>query len=276
MLTPCQKTISFVFSNPSAGSKSINLTVKVNSAEVLNTCIDASDHVDEQISYVSPQFTACPLSIVEATITPYTNGSCTGQSCTPIIKSGGGSTLPVLFASFSATRSTSNTVLLKWETVTEINNKGFGLERMTNVNSWERVSFITSQTANGNSNSRLSYQFTDLNNNKGISQYRIKQTDLDGNFKYSEIRAVPGDQQGAAILLFPNPSMDGKLTVLFANATPRAISLMDMTGRTVKQWSPYQNNSLFITGLTPGLYTIRSLNQASGTVDTEKIMINAR
>lgn len=275
-INPCLRSVSFDFINPSNGSKRINLTVNVNNVTMINTCIDASGQQSVQRNYTSSQFVSCSLNNVEVTITPFTGSNCGNNPCAPTVISIAGSPLPVVFTSFNASRNASNTVLLKWETVTEINNKGFGLERSTNGNDWEAIAFIASQAGDGNSNSRLGYQYTDLNTNKAITQYRIKQMDLDGNYKYSEVRAVQGDQQDARTVVFPNPSTDGNLTIVFADAAPRDISLLDMTGRTIKQWRGFQNNSLAISSLTTGMYTVRTLNKATGTMSTEKILINAR
>ncbi|MDZ4796399.1 MAG: T9SS type A sorting domain-containing protein [Bacteroidota bacterium] len=274
-VNPCLRTVSFDFINPTSGNKRINLTITVSGVTVINTCIDATGMIGIQRNYTSSPFIVCSLSELEIAITPYTGNDCLGP-CAPPIKSIGGSPLPVLFASFDASRSNANTVQLKWATVTETNNKGFSLERMTNGNSWEPVVFVNSQASEGNSNSKLNYQYTDLNNIKGITQYRIKQTDLDGNYKYSEIRAVQGEKQDARTVVFPTPSTDGNVTVLFADAASRDISLLDMTGRTLKQWKAYQNNSLAINSLTSGMYSVRTLNQATGLATTEKIIINAR
>jgi len=183
--------------------------------------------------------------------------------------------LPVDFKSFTATRNRSN-VLLKWETASEQNNSGFAVER--NISGlWEQVAFIPSQAANGNSNDALSYQFTDLNNTKGITQYRIRQVDFDTKSKYSEIRSVRGDGQKGKIIIYPNPSTNGKVNVVFeeTNVT-RDISVVDMTGRTVKQIKGVTNNNITIDNLTPGMYTLRVFVPATGDQTVGKIMVNKR
>lgn len=274
-VNPCHRTVSFDFINPTNGNKGINVTIKVDGIEVMNICLDASGHKDEVRNFITPQFTACSVSNIDVAITPKSNASCSGASCAATIRSIGGAPLPVIFSSFTATKNSNSTVLLKWETVTEINNRGFTIER-NNSGNWEQVGFTASQSADGNSSSVLQYQFTDINNNKNITQYRIRQTDFDGKNKYTEIRTVRGEQTAAKTIVFPNPSNDGKLTVLFADASPRNISLLDMTGRTLKQWNAYQQNSLQVTSLTSGMFTIRYQDLQTGTVYTEKLLINAR
>lgn len=207
-------------------------------------------------------------------LTPVTGNNCTGGGCASTITSIGGAPLPVIFSSFNTSRNNS-LVILKWETATEINNKGFFIEKSINGD-WHQVAFVPTQTIDGNSTANLSYQFTDNNNTKGISQYRIKQTDIDGQFKYSEVRAVRGNEQEAKTTVFPNPSIDGNVTVLFADAAVREIMITDMAGRTVKQWNGYNGNSLSVTNLTPGMYTVRSINRETTEMQVQKMIVAGR
>lgn len=183
--------------------------------------------------------------------------------------------LPVDFKSFTATRSKSN-VMVKWVTSTEINNSGFAVER--NVNgTWEQVAFVPSQAPNGNSSSDLSYQYIDLNNTKGISQYRIKQVDIDSKSKYSDIRSVKGDGQIGKIIVYPNPTADGKVNVVFDDASvTRTITVSDMSGRTVKQISGISNNNITIDNLLPGVYSLRVFVPETGEQSVMKVVVNKR
>ena len=184
--------------------------------------------------------------------------------------------LPVDFKSFSATRNHSN-VLLKWETLTEKNNTGFAVER--NINgSWEQISFVASLATGGNSTDILSYQFTDFNNIKGISQYRIRQIDFDNRSKYSEIRSVRGESQIGQVIVYPNPSIDGRVNVSFEEASGirRDVSVADMSGRTLRQWRGITNNNLQIENLQPGMYTLRVVVPETGEQTVTKIVVNKR
>ncbi|MBI5858508.1 MAG: T9SS type A sorting domain-containing protein [Sphingobacteriales bacterium] len=183
--------------------------------------------------------------------------------------------LPVDFKSFTATRNRSN-VLLKWETAFEVNNTGFAIERNTN-GSWEQVGFVASQAPGGNSTDVLSYQFIDNNNLKGISQYRLKQIDFDSKSKYSEIRSVRGDGQAGTVIVYPNPTIDGKVKVSFEDAlSVRDVSVMDMNGRLVKQYKGITNNNLQIENLQPGMYTLKVVVPATGEQTVTKIVVNKR
>lgn len=184
--------------------------------------------------------------------------------------------LPVNFASFTAKREQTN-VKLVWQTATEINNSGFAIER--NINgTWEQVGFVPSQAPAGNSSDLLTYTYIDANSAKGITQYRIRQIDFDNKSAYSQILAVRGTDSPAKTIIYPNPSFDGRVNVVFddANNGLRDVSLMDMSGRIVKQWNGISNNNLTIDNLTPGFYSLRVVVRETGMQSVEKIVINKR
>ena len=182
--------------------------------------------------------------------------------------------LPVTFKSFTATRTARTTVALKWETASEIDNRGFAIQRNMGDNIWEQVAFINSQASDGNSSSTLTYTFNDMNSNKGMTQYRIKQVDLDGRSKYSEIRSVRGDGQNSGIVVYPVPSVDGRVNVVFDNMdATRDVMLSDMNGRIMKQWKSVTSNTLQVENLRQGVYTLRIQNLQSGEVVTKKIIV---
>ena len=102
--------------------------------------------------------------------------------------------LPVELTSFTA-KVIGKSILLNWQTATELNNYGFDLERKAspnpseggeqNNNQWETIIFIK---GNGNSNSPKNYSFEDKNPaGSGEIKYRLKQIDNNGQFKYSDV-----------------------------------------------------------------------------------------
>jgi hypothetical protein len=183
--------------------------------------------------------------------------------------------LPVHFKSFTASRNNSN-VALKWETTTEQNSDGFAVER--NIGgTWQEIAWVPSQAVNGNSDNLLTYSYNDLNNTKAMTQYRVRQVDFDGKAKASDIRAVRGLGQSARTIVYPNPTSDGKVNVVFEDGnTIRDISLIDMSGRVAKQWKGVTNNNIQIDNLTPGMYSLRIIDRETGEQSVEKIIVNKR
>lgn len=177
---------------------------------------------------------------------------------------------PVSLKSFSAVRKKSN-VALSWTTASEQNNRGFYIQK-NEGNGWKDVSFIFSQADGGNSASDLDYSYSDINNSKAITQYRLMQVDIDGKAKVSDIRSVRGEDQAARIVVYPNPSHNGDVFIVFDSQTSRDVQVSDISGRLVKQYKGVVN-TLPIQGLKTGVYTIRIADRTSGATVVEKVVV---
>jgi hypothetical protein len=165
---------------------------------------------------------------------------------------------------------------MKWETSTEINNRGFNVQRNAG-SGWQTAGFVSSLAQDGNSNLPLSYSYTDVNNLKGITQYRLEQVDRDGKIKYSDIRTVRGIGSTKNLIVYPNPSGDGKINIVFEDQnTIRDVSITDIAGRLVKQVKGVTQNSLTIDNLKNGVYTIQVTNKETSHSSFEKIVINRK
>lgn len=95
--------------------------------------------------------------------------------------------LPVELITFIA-NITENSVILNWETATEVNNYGFEVERkvlrQAQNDSWNKIGFVE---GHGNSNSKKIYNFSDNSvSASGKYSYRLKQIDIDGQYEYSQ------------------------------------------------------------------------------------------
>jgi len=109
--------------------------------------------------------------------TEVVNGTCPGT----IFQGDGTIILPVELVSFTA-EIIENTVELNWTTATEINNKGFIVERKSETqNDWKELGFVE---GNGSTAEMHSYSFTDSAPQIGHLYYRLKQIDYDGSFEY--------------------------------------------------------------------------------------------
>jgi hypothetical protein len=112
-------------------------------------------------------------------------------------------TVPVELTSFVASIEKDG-VLLKWITATEINNKGFEIQRSQVSNQrldvgksgnqlpvitdkWEVIGFVD---GSGSTTEVKEYSFKDRNLSAGKYSYRLKQIDLDGSYEYSNIVEV--------------------------------------------------------------------------------------
>ena len=116
--------------------------------------------------------------------------------------------LPVELTSFNG-NVVNNSVELKWKTATEINNKGFEIERKIPAqDQWQRIGFVS---GNGTSTNPAQYKFTDDLKSLMISgniSYRLKQVNYNGSSAYSDEINVKVDLTPKSFVLYqnyPNP-----------------------------------------------------------------------
>ena len=273
----CTATVTIFATGDVASQKSLRIEVLCNNSVIVKDECFIVPPNSPSTGYTTTAYSCnCGMPITYR-ITRYTasNGSCQGGTCGNIIEIQQ-SPLPVNLKSFDARRNKSN-VDITWQTVTEENNRGFYVERKISTGNWEKVGFVASKAPNGNSNSQLSYSFTDVNNTKGMTQYRLNQFDLDGKSTVTTVRVVRGEEQKSKTIVYPNPSNDGKVNVVFEDQNAvRDVTLADMNGRTIRQWRRVTNNNLQIDNLNPGFYTLRILNTETNEQVVEKIVVNKR
>jgi Secretion system C-terminal sorting domain len=112
--------------------------------------------------------------------------------------------VPVELATFNAFVNASS-VTLNWVTATELNNKGFDIERKLEKNNWIKIGFVNGY---GTTTDPTNYSFTDKDLNEGLYHYRLKQIDMNGSFKYYNLLEVVKIISPLSFNLaqnFPNP-----------------------------------------------------------------------
>jgi hypothetical protein len=144
-----------------------------------------------------------------------------------------GSPLPVFLLSFSGYKDGIRNQL-RWVTSSEINNRGFQVERSSDGQSYQSIGFVNSLAIGGNSQTPLKYSFSDAQP-AGVKQYyRLKQTDIDGRNTLSNILLIQGEKPTAFEIasVFPNPTR-GQITMLLSAPTNETVNIrvMDLAGR---------------------------------------------
>ncbi|MDP2365171.1 MAG: hypothetical protein Q8M94_15560, partial [Ignavibacteria bacterium] len=92
--------------------------------------------------------------------------------------------VPVELTSFTGA-FVGNDVQLKWSTATELNNRGFEIQRSINKSEFATVAFVE---GNGTTTEQKQYSFTDRNVETRVNySYRLKQIDYNGTFDYSSV-----------------------------------------------------------------------------------------
>jgi len=185
--------------------------------------------------------------------------------------------LPVKYVMFTGT-VVKNDVKLNWITATEINNKGFEVERSLDARTFTSIGFVKGVENSRNINK---YRFDDLNaftsQRTSVLYYRLRQVDLDGKFTYSNIIKVDkNDLRSGDVVVFPNPFKDViGISIESADNSISEITIADMQGKLIYK-ANYQlesgSNFIELTQLvnkSAGVYFVK-VNH-SGKVSVIKI-----
>lgn len=147
--------------------------------------------------------------------------------------------LPATFGSFVGTKNGEKNVL-NWNTLTEVNNTGFSIERSSDGKNFGSIATVASKAVNGNSQVSTSYEYSDNKPFAGTNYYRLKQADKDGKVSYSQIVALKSAKLGNITIaaIYPNPAKDKlNITIVSGNTEKATLAIYDATGRLVLQKS---------------------------------------
>jgi hypothetical protein len=180
---------------------------------------------------------------------------------------GTGCTTPIELTSFSAEKTSQN-VILKWSTASELNFSHFVVEKSTDAINFQQTGIVYGA---GNSSRQIDYTFTDNSNGEGIAYYRLKQVDTDGSFKYSVIKSVKADSS-TPVLIY---SSDGDLIIQFTAKGEAMYTIVDMLGKALYSGNRTSDESSITVSknnFKTGVYIIKV--QMGNEVLTKKIVLN--
>lgn len=162
----------------------------------------------------------------------------------------GTSILPVEMAYFKAfKKGTVN--ILEWETLMEIDNYGFYIERSADATNFEEIAFVETK-----GDTRAIYNYID---EKPLltSYYRLKQMDIDGTINYSIVQRVDQDNIKEPIMVYPNPSND-RIYIKQGNDFVEKAYLINSAGQVVKTIQIKDAHEvLSIQHLSNGIYMLQ-------------------
>lgn len=174
--------------------------------------------------------------------------------------------LPIIISNFSINGNNSKANLF-WSTASETNNDYFEVLHSSTGKDWQVLGMVNGA---GNSNTTQEYSFVHNTPAKGKSFYRLRQVDYDGKYEYSPIRSVVSQGVRKEISLAPNPASDLVSIIHDGSSTTFDISIRDITGRTITEYKNYSAETLDISPLSSGLYTITITSD--GVTTTQRLI----
>ncbi len=182
--------------------------------------------------------------------------------------------LPVELTAFTAIADGA-TVLLRWETASEVNNAGFEIQHRRAVEPlpatflpWETLAFVE---GSGTTAVPQSYRYRVEDLLPGRHRLRLKQLDFDGTFEYSpEVElAIALPEAFLFTAAYPNPfNPQTQLSLMVKRAQHVTVSVYDLLGRQVAvlfagEMASKQARSLVFeaSGLPSGTYVIQAVGE---------------
>ena len=169
-----------------------------------------------------------------------------------------GSALPIDLGSFVA-KAEKRGNLVQWSTLSETNSDYIEVQSSPNGSTkWATIGKVTTK---GESTSRVDYELFDSNPYE-VTYYRLNAVDKDGKAEFSGIINVRRSDLDGKMTLSPNPANETiVLQTTSASEDIATISIIDMTGKLMKQTSVALNNGLNTINidldvLQAGLYLI--------------------
>ncbi len=183
--------------------------------------------------------------------------------------------LPVNITDFNI-RAADNRVLLRWTTVTEINNARFDVERSGDGQTWKVINSTKGSGATG----AHTYAVYDNSPLQGMNFYRIRQYDIDGKVSITGTQSLKiGAEHASVISVFPNPAQ--RNTIHFSlqhySGGDLQVTLSASNGKPVhsevfKGAQPGITYSLHITNsLNAGVYILHI--KGSDVDESSKVMV---
>ncbi len=184
--------------------------------------------------------------------------------------------IPVEVTLFTA-NSNRKGVMLNWSTATEVNNKGFDIERRGDNMSFDKIGFVPGF---GTTAEPKNYSYSDKPDNSGKYYYRLKQVDYNGSYNYSKVIEVEFGILNSYKLEqnYPNPfNPDTKISWQSPVGSNQTIIVFDVLGNEIvtlvdeyKQAGRYEVEFNAAT-LSSGVYFYRL--QAGPFIDTKKMIL---
>ena len=116
------------------------------------------------------------------------------------------------------------------------------------------------------------YTYTYYSPEKGENLYRLRMVDNDGTYAFSAIRTVSVENGTGRITAYPNPVVNGKLTITIPGSEKYRAEITTLTGNLVLEQSLDKTQELNLRGLVSGMYVLRVIS-TNGEAQTKVLVV---
>ena len=156
---------------------------------------------------------------------------------------------------------------MNWNTLSEINNEGFHIQRSATGKTWENIGFVQGV---GTILESQEYDFTDHEPYQGINYYRLKQVDIDGQFEYSQIVTIDNSRLNKqSVVLYPNPAKNTLNIRGLEGQTLDKIEIINVNGQVLQ--ALHHTTQINILQLPSGVYFLK-ITLDDGNVDVQRFI----
>ncbi len=194
----------------------------------------------------------------------------TNCTCVPTI-------LPITLSSFTANKETNNSIYINWETMFELDNQYFQVERSFSGTDFKIITQVSSQNNNKETNKERKYSFIDnltdntlsiIPSNKNI-YYRLKQIDRNGNFTYSPVVVVQVEKNDAKEIKLISSNNEWK----FELQNPVQVKIYSSIGVLKGIHNLNQNqNIISVSSLSKGMYILHIQDSKTSKITVLKVV----
>lgn len=178
--------------------------------------------------------------------------------------------LPVELTNLTAQPKTKS-ILLEWETATEINNEGFEIQRSEDNSSFSTIEFVRGA---GTSDVAQNYAYDDYEVTAGKQYYyRLKQIDLDGRSSYSYIVNARVKSDANEINVYPNPANSWLTVSKVEDSGTLEFEIYNALGvQVMRSTSTATTQRVNVAQLPLGNYYVR-IQSDNGTSSVKKVVL---
>ena len=175
------------------------------------------------------------------------------------------SPLPVSLLTLTASRYSSASIGVDWQTASETSSDYFDVQR--SLDAYEFVT-LARVNAQGTTTQQQNYRYIDNQFLAQTTYYRLRMVDLDGRVTYSKIVAISPDTNQPFLRLVENPVPSGSAVHLWIGGyMPSQLQLYRSMGQLVAVQAHLQSDgSVWLAAseqLIPGVYVVRAGEGAS-------------